>query len=135
MGRDRNMQREAMTTIDEVAADAGADPSTSGTFPLFDIAAHLDSPKVVAAYLSEFFAEGDPAMIASALNDAARATRMPVVAAKSGLAREAIYKALRPGSQPRMETILRVLKALGYQLVVQPIPDVGATTEELGPEV
>jgi probable addiction module antidote protein len=124
-----------MTTIDEAAAVAGVDLSTSGKFPVFDIAAHLDSPEVVAAYLSDFFAEGDPGMIASALGDAARATGMPEVAAKSGLAREAIYKALRPGSQPRMETILRVLKALGYKLVVQPIPAENDAPDELGPEV
>jgi probable addiction module antidote protein len=110
-----------MTTVDEGLAVISSEHSTFGEFPEFDIAAHLDEPEVVAAYLSEFFAEGDPAMIASALSDAARAMGMPAVAAKSGLAREAIYKALRPGSQPRMETILRVLKALGYQLVVQPI--------------
>jgi probable addiction module antidote protein len=100
------------------------------TYPVFDIAAHLDSPEVVAAYLSEFFAEGDPAMIASALNDAARATGMPEVAAKSGLAREALYKALRPGSQPRMETILRVLRALGFQLAVQPILNIEKPVED-----
>jgi probable addiction module antidote protein len=124
-----------MTTIDEVAAIADPSGSKIEPYPVFDIAAHLDSPEVVAAYLSEFFAEGDPAMIASALSDAARATGMPAVAAKSGLAREAIYKALRPGSQPRMETILRVLKALGYQLVVQPIPAGDDAPGKPGPEV
>jgi probable addiction module antidote protein len=129
------MQREAMAIIDEEATRVEPSGAKIEPYPVFDIAAHLDSPEVVAAYLSEFFAEGDPAMIASALNDAARATGMPEVATKSGLAREAIYKALRPGSQPRMETILRVLKALGYQLVVQPIPSVDDRSEELGPEV
>lgn len=124
-----------MTTIDDDAAAVELSGSKIEPYPVFDIAAHLDSPEVVAAYLSEFFAEVDPAMIASALSDAARATGMPTVAAKSGLAREAIYKALRPGSQPRMETILRVLKALGYQLVVQPIPAEGETSEVAGPEV
>lgn len=124
-----------MITIDEVATNADPSGSKIEPYPVFDIAAHLDSPEVVAAYLSEFFAEGDPAMIASALSDAARATGMPVVAAKSGLAREAIYKALRPGSQPRMETIFRVLKALGYQLVVQPIPSDGEAPDEPDSEV
>ena len=89
--------------------------------PKFDVAEHLDSPEVVAAYLSEFFAEGDPAMIAEALGDASRAKGMAEVASLSGLARESLYKALRPGSQPRLETILRVLKALGFRLEVLPI--------------
>jgi len=119
-----------MTIIDEAAAIAGVDPSDAGTFPVFDIAAHLDSPEVVATYLSDFFAEGDPAMIASALSDAARAKGMPEVAEKSGLARESIYKALRPGSQPRLETIIRVLKALGFQLAVQPILNVEKSDDD-----
>lgn len=34
---------------------------------------------------------------------------------------EALYKALRPESQPRFDTICRVCKALGVRLVGQPI--------------
>src|SRR5690349_18308369 len=111
-----------MTTVkdnDEVSGVTSDEEITSLT--TFDFAGHLDSPEMLSAYLSEAFADGDPALIASVLGDAARAKGMPEVAAKSGLAREALYKALRPGSQPRLETILRVLKALDLQLVVQPI--------------
>jgi probable addiction module antidote protein len=38
----------------------------------------------------------------------------------SGLTREALYKALRPNSQPRFDTIARVCTALGVKLVAQP---------------
>ena len=44
---------------------------------------------------------------------------MTSVAQQSGLAREALYKALRADSQPRYETIARVLSALGLKLTVQ----------------
>ena len=91
--------------------------------PTFDVADYLDSPEVLAAYLTEAFADGDPALIAEALNAASRATGMAEVASKAGIAREALYKALRPGSQPRLETIMGVVKALGYKLVVEPIVD------------
>lgn len=101
----------------------------------FDFAEHLDSPEMMAAYLSEAFADGDPALIADTLGDAARAKGMPEIAAKSGLARESLYKALRPGSQPRLETILRVLKALDLKLVVQPISDVGSNEDNKASEV
>ena len=37
------------------------------------------------------------------------------------MAREALYKALRPGSEPRYETISRVCAALGVRLVAQPM--------------
>ncbi|WP_312547581.1 addiction module antidote protein [Massilia sp.] len=125
-----------MTTVKdtEVTADI---TSGSKIEPLvkFDVADHLDSPEVLAAYLSEFFEEGDPAMIAEALGDASRAKGMAEVASQAGLARESLYKALRPGSQPRLETILRVLRALGMQLVVQPISNVGSDQESDGPKV
>ncbi len=89
--------------------------------PVFDVAEHLSTSEVLAAYLSEVFADGDPALIAEALNAASRATGMAEVASKAGIGRESLYKALRPGSQPRLETILGVVKALGCRLVVEPI--------------
>ena len=41
---------------------------------------------------------------------------LPEIAKASGIKREALYKALRPNSQPRLETIQRVFKALGLKL-------------------
>ncbi|MDR1228578.1 MAG: hypothetical protein LBK55_06105 [Azoarcus sp.] len=38
----------------------------------------------------------------------------------SGIAREALYKAQRPGSQPRFETISRVCAALGVKPAAVP---------------
>lgn len=100
--------------------------------PKFDVANYLDSPEVLAAYLTEAFADGDPALIAEALNAASRATGMAEVASKAGIAREALYKALRPGSQPRLETIMGVVKALGYKLVVEPIVEPESEEAEAG---
>lgn len=102
--------------------DGKFDLDKISALPTFDVAAHLDTPEVLAAYLSEAFADGDPALIAEALNAASRATGMAEVASRAGIGRESLYKALRPGSQPRLETILGVVRALGYQLVVEPIP-------------
>ena len=55
-----------------------------------------------------------------ALGVIARARGMTEVARASGLTREALYKALRPNSQPRFETIARVCSALGVRLVRKP---------------
>jgi probable addiction module antidote protein len=41
---------------------------------------------------------------------------MTEIAKASGIKREALYKALRPNTQPRLETIQRVFKALGLKL-------------------
>jgi len=111
------------TAKDIELCEADFDLEKIRALPTFDVADYLDSPEVLAAYLTEAFADGDPALIAEALNAASRATGMAEVASKAGIAREALYKALRPGSQPRLETIMGVVKALGYKLVVEPIAD------------
>lgn len=55
------------------------------------------------------------------LGDIARSRGMTQVANDSGITREALYKGLRPGSEPRFDTINRVRAALGVRLVAQPI--------------
>ena len=86
----------------------------------FDPAKFLTSEEDVAAYLSDMMEENDPALLAAALGDVARARGMAQIAEAAGLTREALYKALRPGAQPRFDTIARVCTALGLRLVVQP---------------
>lgn len=87
----------------------------------FDAAEYLHSEEDVAAYLTVVLEENDPALLAAAIGDIARARGMSKVASDAGIAREALYKALRPGSQPRFETISRVCAALGVRLVAQPL--------------
>jgi probable addiction module antidote protein len=60
----------------------------------------------------------DPAP--AALGDIARARGMTEIARSAGITREALYKALRPESAPRFDTVRRVCTALGVRLVVQP---------------
>ena len=88
--------------------------------PEFDMAEHLGSDQAIAEYLSIVLEENDPAEFAHALGTIARAKGMTEVARASGLTREALYKALRPTSQPRFDTIMKVLHALGLQICVQP---------------
>jgi len=88
--------------------------------PVFDITHYLDNEEAIAEYLTLVLAENDPAALAEALGDIARARGMTDIAKASGLTREALYKALRPESQPRFETISRVCAALGLRLVVMP---------------
>jgi len=67
-------------------------------------------------------ADGDAAELARALGFAARARGMAEVAREAGVAREALYKALRAGADPRFNTINRVCAALGEQLVARVAP-------------
>jgi probable addiction module antidote protein len=89
--------------------------------PEFDAAEYLDSEEAVAAYLTDILEANDPALLAAALGDIARARGMSEIAKASGLTREALYKALRPNAQPRFDTISRVCTALGVRLVAQAV--------------
>jgi probable addiction module antidote protein len=89
--------------------------------PAFDAAEYLTSDEEVAAYLTTVLEENDAALLAAALGDIARARGMTQVAKDSGITREALYKALRPGSEPRFDTVSRVCAALGVRLVAQPL--------------
>jgi probable addiction module antidote protein len=46
---------------------------------------------------------------------------MTEIAKTAGITREALYKALRPDSAPRFDTVSRVCAALGVRLVAQPV--------------
>ncbi|WP_263374815.1 addiction module antidote protein [Granulicella aggregans] len=71
----------------------------------------------VAAALTEILEAGDRALLASALAEIARARGMTEIAKSAGITREALYKALRPGSAPRFDTVSRVCAALRVKLV------------------
>lgn len=88
----------------------------------YDVADHLRTPEEMAAYLEACIAEsdGDASFIAKALGDIARAKGMSEIARKTGLGRESLYKALSADSNPRLDTILRVAKALGLEISVRP---------------
>ncbi|MCL2297575.1 MAG: putative addiction module antidote protein [Proteobacteria bacterium] len=88
--------------------------------PVFDAAEHLKDEADIAEYLTVVLEENDPSALAEALGTVARARGMAVVAEASGITREALYKALRPGSQPRFETVQRVCAALGVRLTAAP---------------
>lgn len=91
----------------------------------FDAAEYLMSSEAIAAYLTEALASNDAGLLAVAIRNVARAKGMAEVAKASGLTREGLYKALRPNSQPRLETVTKVINSFGVRLVVQVIPVAG----------
>jgi probable addiction module antidote protein len=84
----------------------------------FDIKSHLDSEEAMAEYLSQVLEDGDNAELIRALGHIAKAKGMATVAKDSGLGRESLYKALSEGSQPRFDTITKVINALGLKMSV-----------------
>lgn len=59
-----------------------------------------ESDADIAAYLEAALEDGDPALVAAALGDIARAKGMSEVARQTGLGRESLYKALSPDGNP-----------------------------------
>lgn len=90
-------------------------------FSKFDSTQYLDNEETIAAYLESILEENDAGLLADALGKIAKARGMSEFAAASGMTREALYKALRIGAQPRFETISQVLGAMGLKLSIEPI--------------
>lgn len=96
----------------------------------WDSADYFDSPQAIAAYLEAAIEDGDPTLLAHALGQIAKAKGMTQIARKTGLTREALYKSLRKGGDPRLTTFRGTLSALGLRLAVVPIePRAGEVLE------
>lgn len=91
---------------------------SKATSPPFDSADYIDTPEAVAAYLEAALEDGDAQIIAATLGDIARSKGMAIIAERTGLAREALYKSLSADGNPRLTTLLGVLKAMGLRLSV-----------------
>jgi probable addiction module antidote protein len=85
----------------------------------FDAAEYLSDDETIAEYLAAALEDPNPDLLLVAIGNVARARGMTQLAQEAGLGPESLYKALRPGAQPRYDTIIRVLHALGVQLTVR----------------
>jgi len=92
----------------------------------WDAADYLDSDEAIFAYVEAAFEDGDPSVIAHALGNVARARGMTGVAKEAGVTREALYKALTENGDPKLSTLLGVLRALGLSLSAKPSADAEA---------
>lgn len=85
----------------------------------WDSADYLDRPEAVAAYLEAAFEDGDPKIITHALGVVARSKGILRISRETGLSREALYKALSNKGDPRLSTLMGVMKALGLKLTAR----------------
>lgn len=86
----------------------------------FDIADYLDSKEMIAEYLNTVLEEGDNSDVITAIGHIAKSIGMTKIAEKTGLSRPSLYKALSEGSKPQFDTIMKVLRAIGGQISVNP---------------
>lgn len=89
-------------------------------FKPFEAADYLDSEEMIAEYLTVAAEDPDPDILLIAIANVAKARGMAKLAQDSGLGRESLYKALRPGSKPRYETISKILAALNVKMQLLP---------------
>ena len=81
----------------------------------------LKDPKYEAIYLEECLADGNLELFQEALRDVAKAQGgMTAVSEQAKLNRESLYKVLSKTGKPQMETITKVLAALGMRFSITP---------------
>ncbi len=87
----------------------------------FDIADYLDSKDMIAAYLNTVLEEGTNEYVINAIGYVAKSIGMTKIAEETGLSRPSLYKALSDGAKPQFATIMKVLRAIGGQININPI--------------
>lgn len=89
----------------------------------FDIADYLDSNEMIAEYLNAVLEEGNNQDLINAIGNIAKAIGMTKIAEETGLSRPSLYKALSEGAHPQFSTIMKVLRAVGGQIAIQPVKE------------
>ena len=84
----------------------------------WDTAEFLEDEEDIKAYLQVAFESGDPKQITTALGNAAKAKGMINISKKSDLTREHLYISLSESGNPTLQTLTKIIDALGYQLSV-----------------
>jgi probable addiction module antidote protein len=95
----------------------------------FDASKYLKDETDYRLYLAQAFEGGDPVEIQAALGDVAKARGMTALARESGIAREALYRALSNKGNAEFATIMKVIGAMGLHLTLaKPEAALKATT-------
>lgn len=82
----------------------------------FDAAKYIRESEDVIDFLNDALESGHPPCIAAVLGDIARSEGMSKIAAKTGVNRQALYTALSADGNSTLETLLKVMGALGIKL-------------------
>lgn len=78
---------------------------------------------LLASLINNLLSAHDTPELLKLLNREARSVGMSSISKKSGVAREALYKALRPTSKIQLRTFLGVLHALGMTVRLEAISE------------
>ena len=84
-------------------------------------AEHPATSDEMTAALNAALDAGDLNSVMGIMGEMARAHRMRRVARETGLGEKSLYKSMRAGASPEFNTVLRVLRTLGFRLQVHPV--------------
>ena len=79
---------------------------------------HSATSEELTAALNAALDDGDLHRIMGIMGEMARAHRMLRVARETGLGEKSLYKSMRAGANPEFNTVLRVLRSMGFRLQV-----------------
>jgi len=89
----------------------------------FDGAKYIRTPEDVVELLNDALESGESGYISVVLGVIARSEGMTKIAGKTGVNRQALYTALSEKGNPTLETLLKVLAALGLRLKCEASPE------------
>jgi probable addiction module antidote protein len=81
---------------------------------------YLKTKSDVIGYLDESLKDGEPIILLEALRDIARSKGgMHMLAKTAGVNRESLYRSLSPKRNPKFDTVMKIIDALGLRLVLK----------------
>ena len=87
----------------------------------FDPSCYRDNPDLIAAYLTEKFAENNLSAVLLAINRVMRAQNVQAIAREAGLRRDRLYKTFGGEIDPQLGRVMALFEGLGVRLAVTPL--------------
>jgi probable addiction module antidote protein len=80
---------------------------------------HLKTRKDIVAYLNAALEDGEPAVLLEALRNVAQAKGgIAALAKTAGVSRESLYRTLSRRGNPKIDTVMALLRAMGLKLSI-----------------
>ena len=100
-----------------------AKPAASRSHEEATVESFRKDPKFAAEYLNAVLEDGEQEEVLSALRRMATAFGgVPKLAAEAELNATTLYRTLSPKGNPELKSLTALLRALGMQLAVRPLP-------------
>ena len=85
----------------------------------FKTSDHLKTRRDIAAYLNAALEDGEPVVLLEALRNVAQAKGgIGALAKSAGVSRESLYRTLSRRGNPKIDTVMVLLRAMGLKLSI-----------------